>query len=102
MRTLHIPPAPAPPKLSLYEKQLYCHARGFICTCRLELGKCRLLLYRNGSLFRTGDLVEPSKLPGAYAEKYTALYEYLINQAKEEFSTELAAVAAELTNTQSK
>jgi hypothetical protein len=80
-------------KLTLYEIQSYVHHRGFKCGGRIE-GKgtgqmWRLILYRNGKEYKVGELIRFSEMPKAYAEKYTALYEYLINSAKSELSNEL-------------
>lgn len=73
--------------------QSYVHHRGFKCGGRIE-GKgfsqmWRLILYRNGQVFKTGELIRFSEIPKVNAEKYTALYEHLINSAKNELAEEL-------------
>lgn len=71
-------------KLTLYEIQGYVHKRGFKCGGRIE-GKglnqmWRLILYRNGQVFKTGELIRFSEIPKANAEKYNTMYEYLKEQ----------------------
>lgn len=73
--------------------QGYVEQKGFKCGGRIE-GKgtkqmWRLILYRNGKEFKVGELIRFSDIPKAYAEKYTALYEYLIDSAKNELANEL-------------
>lgn len=74
-------------KLSLFEIQEYCERNGYKCSGKIESGKCRLLLYINGYLEKEAELIDFSEMPKAYAEKYTALYKYLIDSAKSELTT---------------
>ena len=72
------------PKPNLYEMQGYVEARGFKCGGQIE-GKgsaqmWRMILYRNGQVFKKGDLIRFSEIPKANAEKYKAMYEYLKEQ----------------------
>lgn len=66
--------------------QCYVHQRGFKCGGRIEgkgLGQMwRMILYRNGQVFKKGDLIRFSEIPKANAEKYTTIYNYLINGDK--------------------
>lgn len=83
-------------KLTLYEMQGYVEARGFKCGGMIE-GKglnqmWRLILYQKGQVFKIGELIRFSEMPKAYAEKYTAMYEYLITKSKEELANELNKV----------
>lgn len=76
--------------------QGYVEGKGFKCGGRIE-GKgtkqmWRLILYRNGKEFKVGELIRFSDMPKAYAEKYTAMYNYLIENAKSELSNELTKV----------
>jgi hypothetical protein len=80
-------------KLTLYQIQSYVEARGFKCGGKIEgkgIGqKCRLILYRNGQVFKVGELVQFAELPQAYEHKYRMLYDFLINSAKNELAAEL-------------
>ena len=65
-------------RLTLYEKQYYCECRGYRIRAQPEEKQFRMQLFKNGELLKTAELVDARALPAAYAQKYTALYEYLI------------------------
>lgn len=90
-------------KLTLYEMQGYVEQRGFKCGGKIE-GKgldqmWRLILYRKGQVFKTGELIRFSEIPKANAEKYEAMYNYLIDVAKNELSNELNQMIKENAHT---
>lgn len=65
-------------EVNLYEMQLHCHRCGYICGIEKEGNQFRMLLFKDGILYKKGELVGLMEIPGAYARKYEAIYQFLI------------------------
>lgn len=63
---------------SLFDMQGYCERQGYRCSGRMEGKKFRILLLVNEKLAKEGDLIDPVQVPEKMAEKYTAIYNYLL------------------------
>jgi hypothetical protein len=60
--------------------QVHCHRSGYICRIEPEKKQFRLLLFKDGLLYKKGELVELSEIPKAYEAKYRAIYQFLTKQ----------------------
>ena len=57
--------------------QVHCHRCGYICGIEPEKKQFRMLLFKDGLLYKKGELVGLMEIPKAYENKYRAIYQFL-------------------------